>query len=175
MITLSYEWRCDEFVGDEVCPATVTTTNKTVPRAWYVSRGVSEYCPEHAEAQMSRDLRSHHIDAAAAVMDVLEEVLPRVIGKSMRTIEKSGGGRVIYPSYAWADRGESFGNDALAVLVHDGGILAPFCNGAYECWDDIKALGDALEAHGLYLEQETAWASGVYRIPASVRIGKGDQ
>jgi len=78
----------------------------------------------------------------------------------------SGGGcRAFYGAPEWRTRGEDWGNDAVLVIVHDGGDLAPFCNwyyGQHKCVEELQGLLDKL---GYYVEQCTSWYSAVYRFP----------
>lgn len=76
----------------------------------------------------------------------------------------SGGGcRAFYTPQEWAARGEEFGRESVLILLHDGGDLAPFCNPAYNRYQDLDKLGRALRKIGYYVEQCTCWYSAVYK------------
>lgn len=74
----------------------------------------------------------------------------------------TGGCHAFYSPAQWIARGEEYGTDALLILVHDGGDLAPYCNYAHEDRDAMRALKDALRVHDLYVEPCTGWYSAVY-------------
>ena len=85
-----------------------------------------------------------------------------------RSTTYTGGCRAFYSPAEWRARGEAYGTDALLILVHDGGDLAPYCNPLYEDRDAMRALRDALAVHDLYAEQATGWYTAIYaRRPRS--------
>jgi hypothetical protein len=76
----------------------------------------------------------------------------------------AGGCRAFYSPAEWEARREAYGQDAVLIVVHDGGDhMAHF---AYECQDyeAINRMADALRPLGLYSEQATVWCSALYRI-----------
>ena len=74
-----------------------------------------------------------------------------------------GGCKAFYSPREWVKRGESYGKDAVLILCHDGGALAPFCNYNYGNWEGMKAFSDFLSSKGYYVECCTSWYSAVYR------------
>ena len=76
-----------------------------------------------------------------------------------------GGCKAFYSAKEWKERGESYGTNALLVLVHDGGDLAPLCNWDYECYKQMDEFGKYLrEKHEVYVEGCTSWYSAVYKV-----------
>ena len=81
-----------------------------------------------------------------------------------RDLTYTGGCRAFYSPAEWRERGETYGNKALLVVVHDGGDLSAFFN--YDCgaYLLIDAMTERLRAHGLYAEPCTGWYTGIYHI-----------
>jgi hypothetical protein len=77
--------------------------------------------------------------------------------------EGSGGGcRAFYSPQEWRDRGEQYGRDALLVVVHDGGDLAPMLNFDYCDQRAMNRQVAALAKLGLFAESCTGWYTAVY-------------
>jgi len=89
------------------------------------------------------------------------EAVLKVIGPDAYT----GGCRLFYSGAEWKERGESYCTDAELVLVHDGGCLS-----AYGGERLRKAVRDALEEVGLYMEPGTGWYTGIYAIGTMVTV-----
>ena len=72
-----------------------------------------------------------------------------------------------YPDFAtpeqWRARGELYGHNAVLIVVHDGGPLAPFFSFDYEDYDAIDAMNEALRVGDYWAEQCTTWYSAIYR------------
>lgn len=86
--------------------------------------------------------------------------------------EPYGGGCKAYHSpEEWAARGESYGRDALLILCHDGGDLAPACNPAYERAEEYTRFRDFLESVGVQGQQCTSWYTAIYALPVEVHRG----
>lgn len=100
----------------------------------------------------------------APTLAQLLALLVKVTGDSADAIDNPGNGSAVYTHAEWADRGEDYGNDAMFVLVHDGGPLAPYCNGDYEAYGAMEALREALEGLGLWAEQCTSWYTAIYPL-----------
>jgi hypothetical protein len=94
----------------------------------------------------------------------LLDLLSRVTDTSIADLTDTGQGAGVYTGAEWAERGEDYGSDALFVLVHDGGPLAPYCNWDYCAYRAMDDLRDALAAEGVYAEQCTSWYSAIYPI-----------
>lgn len=75
-----------------------------------------------------------------------------------------GGSRAFYSPKEWRERGESYGQQSVLILCHDGGDLAPLCNWDYECYKSMEAFKDFLRQKGFYVEQCTSWYSAVYPL-----------
>ena len=93
----------------------------------------------------------------------LAEILADVTGNRVSDILDPGTGAGIYTGAEWAERGEDYGEDALFVLIHDGGPLAPACNLDYEAYDVYNRTAEALKQHGMWKEQATCWYTCVYQ------------
>lgn len=76
----------------------------------------------------------------------------------------TGGCRAFYSPTQWAARGETFGQGAELVVVHDGSELARYFSYDREDYDAIERMSDRLEPLGLYAESLTAWATGLYAV-----------
>ena len=70
----------------------------------------------------------------------------------------------------WRVRGEQYGRNAVVIVVHDGGHLAPHFNYAYEDRRAMEAMRKALAAcvtpeapRGYWAEQCTSWYTAIYR------------
>lgn len=90
------------------------------------------------------------------------EVILAVLRREDRA--RTGGCRAFYSPAEWEARREAYGQDAVLIVVHDGGDhMAHF---AYECQDTeaINSMADALRPLGLFSEQATVWYSALYRI-----------
>lgn len=73
-----------------------------------------------------------------------------------------GGCRAFYTPKEWRARGELYGTDALLVVVHDGGDLAPFFNLDYGAYKLFDKMWNALEPVGVWAEACTSWYTAVY-------------
>jgi hypothetical protein len=76
----------------------------------------------------------------------------------------TGGCRTFYTPEEWRARGETWGLNALVIVVHDGGDVAPFFNSAYGDGYATKDMREALQAAGFYAENSTSWYSDIYPI-----------
>ena len=78
--------------------------------------------------------------------------------------EPTGGGcKTFYTPEEGKARGEKYGRNALVIVVHDGGDVAPYFNWDYECYKMIEGLGEALAKIGCFAEQCTGWYSAIYK------------
>lgn len=64
----------------------------------------------------------------------------------------------------WKARGEEYGHTAVLVVCHDGGLLAPYFNGDYECYSLVDKMNAALEAIGAWAEPCTSWYTAIYKV-----------
>ena len=64
----------------------------------------------------------------------------------------------------WKARGELYGHTAVLVVCHDGGLLAPYFNGDYECYSLVDKMNAALEAIGAWAEPCTSWYTAIYKV-----------
>lgn len=76
----------------------------------------------------------------------------------------AGGCRAFYSPAEWEARGEKYGQDAVLIVVHDGGDHMAHFAYEREDYEAIDRMADALRPLGLYSEQATVWYSAVYRI-----------
>ena len=75
-----------------------------------------------------------------------------------------GGCKAFYTAKEWKERGEDYGTDAVLILVHDGGDLAPLCNDDYEDYKSSDEFSKYLQdKHGVYLQPCTCWYTAVYK------------
>jgi len=118
-------------------------------------------------AQQNQVLREEHrlgeidLELREIVSEVVIETVENVY-MEMNDDVPLPEGRYFYTPKEWSERGESYGCDSLAIVVHDGPPLAPYFNVAYE---DVKAYRNmqaALEREGLFAESCTCWYSAIY-------------
>lgn len=76
----------------------------------------------------------------------------------------SGGCKCFYSPEEWAARGEDYGQNAVLIVVHDGGDQAKFFNWDYECYELIDEICKALAPLRLLVEQHTCWYSAIYKV-----------
>lgn len=89
-------------------------------------------------------------------------------------------GTAFYTGQQWRDRGESYGQGAVAAVVHEGSVvIAPlFSLDAYEPWspshvyDPWERAQKIFNDHGLTCEQGTTWFSVIYPDPPDDPEGK---
>lgn len=107
------------------------------------------------------DFDTHHLTGdARKVADAIVAFLKGRLGQ-----DPSGGGcRAFYDAKEWRERGERYGRNAVLVLVHDGGDLAPLCNWDYGDDQGREAFELYLSKLGFYVERCTSWYSGVYPL-----------
>lgn len=102
--------------------------------------------------------------ALAQLVDALLNMLKEVEGKEFFVLDLHRNGTDIYTRSQWAEKGEKHCGNALFVIIHDGGPLAPYCNPSYEDRVAYEALRDTLAGLGLWAEQATAWYTGIYPV-----------
>lgn len=105
------------------------------------------------------------VDFAVDRLNDEEKTVAAAIVKMLGKSASGGGCRAFYGVEEWRARNEKWGNDAVLVIVHDGGDLAPYCNWNYGQYKRVEALQECLENIGYYVEQCTSWYSAVYRFP----------
>ena len=98
----------------------------------------------------------------ATARSVIAQIKAWVGKRNGRPVSDDGTG--FYTPAEWKVRGEKHGNEAVLVIVHDGGDLAPLCNYDYGCYDDIEAFSAFLGGLGYYVEDATGWYSAVYPV-----------
>lgn len=74
----------------------------------------------------------------------------------------TGGCTTFYTPQEWKARGEEYGKDALFIIVHDGGDVAPVCNLDYESYQLNDRMITHMAKYGVFVEQCTSWYSAVY-------------
>lgn len=75
----------------------------------------------------------------------------------------TGGCKAFYTPEQWKQRGETaVGPDAVLVVVHDGGDLAPIFNLDYQQYALNEEMRQKLSAHELWFESHTCWFGVVY-------------
>lgn len=72
------------------------------------------------------------------------------------------GCRTFYSPSQWQARGEHYGQGAELVVVHDGSALARYFSYDREDYEAIDRMNAVLEPLGVYAEQLTIWATGLY-------------
>lgn len=90
--------------------------------------------------------------AAEAILDIAEAE------RSAYT----GGCRAFYSPAQWRARGEQYGQGAELVVVHDGSALARYFSYDREDYAAVERMNAVLEPLGVYAEQLTGWATGLY-------------
>lgn len=75
-----------------------------------------------------------------------------------------GGSRAFYAPPEWRARGESCGNSAALVVVHDGGDAAPYFNWDYGDTKAVESMGEMLNKIGYYAESCSSWATAIHRV-----------
>lgn len=94
-------------------------------------------------------------------------VAEKILAAAKKAVEgdiDGGGCQAFYSPEEWKLRGESYGQNALLIIVHDGGDLAPFFNYDYEAYALIDRMDNALSELDCYAEQCTSWYSAVYAL-----------
>ena len=84
--------------------------------------------------------------------------------RRQRPAANSDGGRTFYSPSEWALRKEEYGLQAVLIINHDGGGLAPYCDYARGDSGKLQRFAQFLQSHGFLLEQCTCWYSAVYKI-----------
>jgi hypothetical protein len=75
----------------------------------------------------------------------------------------TGGCRTFYTQGEWRARKEGIGDDALLVVVHDGGEYADIF-GAYGFHRHQVIMQHELMKHGYFAEGIYHWATGIYKL-----------
>lgn len=78
-----------------------------------------------------------------------------------RKLTNTGGCKAFYTPQQWVEKGEKFGQNALLIVVHDGGDLARCFNWDYES-PLYKKMIKHLEDNGFWAEALTCWATAIY-------------
>ena len=89
--------------------------------------------------------------AAQAILAMLGE----------RKATHTGGCRTFYSPQEWADRGESYGHASLLIVVHDGGDVGRFFNGAANDYEPCETMRERLQAVGCYPVACTTWYTAI--------------
>lgn len=77
--------------------------------------------------------------------------------------DASGGGcRAFYSPAEWIKRGEAYGHNALSIVVHDGGDVAPFFDVYGEEYSLEERMSAELKKLGVYAEPATCWYTCIY-------------
>lgn len=79
-------------------------------------------------------------------------------------LAKPCGCRTFYTAREWQARGESFGEGAILVVVHDGGNVGDAFSYDRENYEAIEAMNAALAPLGLFAESLTTWSTGIYHV-----------
>jgi hypothetical protein len=77
-------------------------------------------------------------------------------------LTETGGCQAFYSPKQWKEHGEKYGNDALLILVYDGGdidICMDPAKGQHELVDRFR---DNLEQNGFVMEPCSHWYSAIY-------------
>jgi hypothetical protein len=77
----------------------------------------------------------------------------------------TGEGKAFYSPKEWEERGESYGQGAVLIVVYDGGDHRRFFNmdAAYPTYMSHLKMTNALGAKDLFFEECTGWYAAVYR------------
>jgi hypothetical protein len=98
--------------------------------------------------------------------EVEAHLLAKEIAKLMKRRKRKplwgGGSRAFYSPLEWRARGESCGNGAALVVVHDGGDAASYFNWDYGDEKAAEAMGKLLSKLGYFAESCSSWATGIY-------------
>jgi hypothetical protein len=90
--------------------------------------------------------------AAELILEVLKE----------RDIEHTGGCKAFYSPKEWKARGEEFAQNAVLVVVYDGGSVGRCFEYGKEDYKAIEAMDARLGEHDLRAECGTHWYAGIY-------------
>jgi hypothetical protein len=104
------------------------------------------------ELEMPEGLCAKGVAAYNAIVALLEK----------RNALDTGGCKAFYSPAEWRERGEDYAQNAVLIVVHDGGDHAPYFNWDYGYARGIEAVMAALLPHGVFAEQATSWYSGIY-------------
>jgi hypothetical protein len=100
--------------------------------------------------------------------DVEAHLVAKEIAKLMKRRKRKplwgGGSRAFYAPPEWRARGESCGNSAALVVVHDGGDAAPYFNWDYGDTKAVESMGEMLNKIGYYAESCSSWATAIHRV-----------
>jgi len=75
----------------------------------------------------------------------------------------TGGHRAFFTPEEWLASGEEYGRNAVLIVVHDGGDLAPCFNFAYEDEAAMRLALVILQRVGCWAEQCTGWYTAIYQ------------
>ena len=75
----------------------------------------------------------------------------------------TGGCKAFYSPREWVERGEDYGVNAVLIVVHDGGDLAPIFNYSYERYALMEEMVACLDKVGVFAEQCTNWYTAIYK------------
>lgn len=106
-----------------------------------------------------------HDPTAKAIAELVALFLSADLQSRAGRAPSGCGCRAFYTPEQWRERGEEHGGDALLILCHDGGDLAPLCNYDHCEYEAIERFAEALAARGLRVECQTTWYSAVYCNP----------
>lgn len=105
--------------------------------------------------RMPDDLSARAKEAADVVIKAAEEHSPR---------KSDPGHRDFYSQAEWRARGERYGRDAVLIVVHDGGSLAPLFNLDYEAYKAANKMNKAIRDAGFVSEICTGWYTAIYDV-----------
>jgi hypothetical protein len=108
--------------------------------------------PENPDLHKPMDLTVDGREAYKVIVNYLEK----------HEMTDTGGCKAFYSPTTWKERGESYGDGSVLIVVHDGGDLAYLFNLVHDCVS-YREIKQELDKAGFYPESMTCWATAIYK------------
>lgn len=108
---------------------------------------------------MAKDFQYQHLNQEQ------QNIAKAIIGYADHIFGKASGGgcKAFYTPEEWKERGEDYVTDAVLIVCHDGGDLAPLFNWDYCAYELREKMDEVLKKLGFFPEQCTSWYSAIYK------------
>ena len=125
-------------------------------------RGAEALARRLTADEVAGDFRVGHMPEGPPRL--IAEAIVRLLRKRLGRAPTGGGCLAFRSRDKHVAMGEKYGRDAVLILVHDGGDLAPCCNLDYEDPEAEAALVALLEGLGFRMEPCTNYYTAVYPL-----------